>query len=402
MTPRDLWVSLRERIRELDIPLTRPTLPPWELVSEACGAFYDTGIITNGQVVRRLEAEVRDAFHVGDALGVSCCTSGLMLALRCKGLRGKVALPSFTFFATAHAVVWNGLEPVFVDIEPDTWNISPEALKRTVEKDKDISAIMPVHIFGNPCDVDALQALAGDHGLSLIYDSAHAMGAKVGERWVGGFGDAEVFSLSPTKIVVAGEGGVITTNNGEVAERLIAGRNYGDAGDYDPLFVGLNARMSEFHAALGLESFGMLELNVGRRNAIADRYLGGLSRLPGVAFQTIREGTRSTFKDFTILIEEDKFGLNRDALSWHLSNEGIDSRKYYYPPVHRTKAYWERWGRKYDERLPVTNRLSKEALSLPIWSHMEINLVDRVVESMRGAHERAEEIKNEYLKENPG
>ncbi len=369
------------------------------MVSKAYGAFYDTGIITNGPVVRRLEAEVRDALHVEDAIGVSCCTSGLMLALRCKGLDGKVALPSFTFFATAHAVIWNGLEPVFVDVDADTWNISTEALKQVLGKDDDISAVMPVHIFGNPCDVDSMEALAYKHGLSLIYDSAHAMGAKVGDNWIGGFGDAEVFSLSPTKMVVAGEGGVITTNDGELAKRLIAGRNYGNTGDYNPSFVGLSARMSEFHAALAIESFSMLELNVPRRNAIADRYMDALSILPGVTSQTIREGNRSTFKDFTILIEEEKFGLSRDALSWHLSNEGIDSRKYFYPPVHRTTAYWESWGKKYDEQLPVTNRLSKQALSLPIWSHMEMSIVDRVVESIHGAHERAEEIKNEYLKE---
>lgn len=384
----------------MDIFFNTPTLPSYAVFNEEVRAFYDTGVITNGPVMRQLEAEIQSALRVDNAVAVSCCTSGLMLALECRNLSGKVALPSFTFFASAHAVIWNGLEPVFVDVEPDTWDIAPVALERALEEYDDISAVMPVHIFGNPCDVAVLEALTQNHGLSLIYDSAHAMGAKVGERWVGGYGDAEVFSLSPTKIVVAGEGGIITTNDREVAERLIAGRNYGDAGDYDPSFVGLNARMSEFHAALGLESFGMLELNVGRRSAIADRYTGELSKLPGVTFQTIRDGNRSTFKDFTILIEEEKFGLNRDALSWHLSNEGVDSRKYYYPPVHRTNAYWERWGQKYDERLAVTNRLSKQALSLPIWSHMEMSLVDRVVESIHGAHERAEEIKNEYLKEN--
>lgn len=385
----------------MDIPLNRPTLPPYTLLDEKVKSFYETGMITNGPVVRQLEADIQETLRVVNAVAVSCCTSGLMLTLGCGSLSGKVALPSFTFFASAHAVVWNGLEPVFVDADIDTWNMSTEALKQVLEVEDDVSGIMPVNIFGNPCDIDALQALASDHGLSLIYDSAHAMGAKVGNNWVGGFGDAEVFSLSPTKVVVAGEGGVITTNDGEVAERLIAGRNYGDAGDYDPSFFGLNARMSEFHAALALESFRMLELNVSRRNAIADRYTEGLSILPGVAFQRIREGNRSTFKDFTVLIDEERFGLSRDVLSWHLSNEGIDSRKYYYPPVHRTNAYWERWGKKYDERLPVTNRLSKHALSLPIWSHMEIGLIDRVVESIHGAHERAEEIENKYLKENP-
>jgi dTDP-4-amino-4,6-dideoxygalactose transaminase len=382
----------------MDIPFNKPTLPALDSFESAISAFYETGMITNGPVVRQLEDEVRDAFKVGSAVAVSCCTSGLILALKGLGSSGKVALPSFTFFAGAHAAAWNGLEPVFVDVDPDTWNVSPEALGRALDGEDGISAIMPVHIFGNPCDTKALESIAAERGLSLVYDSAHAMGARVGENHIGRFGEAEVFSLSPTKIVVAGEGGIMTTPDDELAEQLRAGRDYGNRGDYDPDFVGLNARMSEFHAALALESFHMLELNVGRRNAIAQQYIRGLAELPGLAFQAVREGNRSTFKDFTVLVDEESFGLSRDALSRHLSNEGIDSRRYYAPPVHRTKAYWDRWGKKYDEFLPVTNRLSRQALSLPVWSHMESGLVDRVVESVLGAHERAEEIAGAHQK----
>jgi dTDP-4-amino-4,6-dideoxygalactose transaminase len=385
----------------MDIPFNRPTLPPYELLNTKVKAFYDTGMVTNGPGVRQFEIAIQDTLGVGNAVAVSSCTNGLMVALRCMGLSGKVALPSFTFFATAHTAVWCGLEPVFVDVAPDTWNISPESLERALEKNNDVSAIMGVHIFGNPCDVDILEALAHDRGLSLVYDSAHAMGARVEGNWIGGFGDSEVFSLSPTKIVVAGEGGVITTNDEVLAGKLRAGRDYGNAGSYDPSFFGLNARMSEFHAALAIESFLMLELNIGRRNTIAEKYIEGLSRLPGITFQAIRQGNRSTFKDFTVRIDEDEFGISRDALSWHLSGKGIDSRKYYCPPVHRTTAYWERWGQEYDEHLPETNKLSEQALSLPIWSHMETSLIDRVVEEIHNANEKAESIKNEFLKENP-
>jgi len=385
----------------MDIPFNRPTLPPYELLNTKVKAFYDTGMVTNGPGVRQFEIAIQDTLGVGNAVAVSSCTNGLMVALRCMGLSGKVALPSFTFFATAHTVVWNGLEPVFVDVESDTWNISVRALELALKENDDISAVLPVHIFGNPCDVERLETLAREHNLSLVYDSAHAMGARVEGSWIGGFGDSEVFSLSPTKIVVAGEGGVITTNDEVLAGKLRAGRDYGNAGDYDPSFFGLNARMSEFHAALAIESFRMLEENVSRRKAIAGRYTEGLSRLPGITFQAIRQGNRSTFKDFTVRIDEERFGLSRDALSWHLSRNGIDSRKYYWPPVHQTKAYWERWGQKYDEHLPETNKLSEQALSLPIWSHMETSLIDRVVEEIHNANEKAESIQNEFLKENP-
>ncbi|MBN2167800.1 MAG: DegT/DnrJ/EryC1/StrS family aminotransferase [Actinobacteria bacterium] len=384
---------------QVKIPFNKPTLPEFSQFSEELETCYNTGMITNGALVRKFESEVEETLGVNGAVGVSCCTSGLMLAIKCLGLKGKVALPSFTFFATGHAAVWNGLEPVFVDIDPETFNISINDLRRVLDENEDISVVMPVHVFGNPCDVDCLAALARKRNLRLVYDSAHGMGARVGERSVGCFGDAEVFSMSPTKIVVAGEGGVVTVRDNALADKLKAGRDYGNPGDYNPYFVGLNARMSEFHAALASGSFGMLELNVLRRNAIAERYRNGLSFLRGITFQTIRDGNRSTFKDLTILVDEDKFGVSRDVLAWHLSNEGIDTRKYYWIPVHRTAAYWEKWGRKFDEELPVTNMVAHQALSLPIWSHMEMQEVDTVIDAVYEASMRADQIAFEYSKD---
>jgi dTDP-4-amino-4,6-dideoxygalactose transaminase len=376
-----------------------PTLPERETFKKAVSSSFDTGIITNGPLVRQLELEIRDIFHVNEAIAVSSCTNGLMLAIRCLGIEGKVALPSFTFFATAHSIIWNGLEPVFIDVDPLTWNISVDALRRALEEIEGIVAIMPVHIFGSPCDVASLKIIAREHNLTLIYDSAHGMGARVETHWIGGYGDAEVFSLSPTKLVVAGEGGIITTDVKELAETLRAGRDYGNEGNYNPTFIGLNARMSEFHAALAIESLNLLEQNVRRRNILADKYKKLLAKLPGLSFQVVRKGNLSTYKDLTIVIDEEEFGLNRDILSWQLKKTGIDTRKYYYPPVHRAEAYWEKWGKKYDDYLPVTNILSKRALSLPIWSHMKGEVVERVSREISEAHERADRIKAGYRRE---
>ncbi len=385
----------------MKVPFNKPTLPPYELVSNDFTSFYETGLITNHSMVHRLEQETEKGLLIGNSIGLSSCTSGLILALRCLEICGKVALPSFTFYASAHAVLWNNLEPVLADIDPSTWTLSFANLDTALDEDDEINAVLPVHVFGNPCDVEAIDSLARERGLKVLYDAAHAMGSKVGDLFVGSFGDAEVFSLSPTKMVVAGEGGLVTTGDAGLAEKLVAARDYGNAGDYDPEIVGLNARMSEFHAALALESFKMLEQNVTRRNEIAAKYIEGLSVLPGITFQKIKSGNRSNYKDFTILVDEEQFGLNRDALSWHLGREGIDTRKYYYPPVHRTKAYWEKYGRKYDERLPVTNRISEQALSLPIWSHMELEIVDTVVDAINIAHKNADEIGAEFRKSSP-
>ena len=147
----------------MSVILTKPTLPPWELFKKAVQSFYETGMITNGPVVRQLEIEVEDIFRVGHAMAVSSCTSGLMLTLRCLGVKGKVAIPSFTFFATAHAVDWNGLEPVFVDVDEETWTMSPEALRKAVAEHEGIKAVMPVHVFGNPCEVKELEAISNAH-----------------------------------------------------------------------------------------------------------------------------------------------------------------------------------------------------------------------------------------------
>ena len=371
------------------IPFNRPTLPPWEVVGRAFESFYGTGMLTNGPLVRQLELEARDLLRTGEAVALASCTSGLMLVLRCLGVRGKVALPSFTFFATAHAAAWNGLEPVFVDIDPETWNIDPACLERAC-REEGVAAALAVHVFGNPCETAALERVAAEHGIPLVFDSAHALGAKVGDSPVGGFGDAEVFSLSPTKLAVAGEGGIVTTGDAGLAERLRAARDYGNAGDYDPEVIGLNARMSEFHAALGVESLRLLELNVRRRNRVAERYRRNLEEVPGVSFQRVTPGCRSSFKDVTILVRREEFGLSRDELADFLAREGIDTRRYYWPPVHRTRAYWERWGRACDERLPVTSFVSENALSLPVWSHMDLETVDLVCEKVVQARRRPE------------
>ncbi len=380
------------------IPFNKPTLPAFEHFSEAIKGAYNTGQITNSTLVRQFEQNAQDCLKINNIVAVSSCTNGLILSLNCLGVSGKVALPSFTFFASAHSIIWNGLEPVFVDIDKDTWNISTKALMRALEEE-DIEAVLPVHIFGNPCDVEALSELKKQNELEVVFDAAHSMGAKVHDAWIGGYGRAEVFSLSPTKLVVAGEGGLICTRDQELAEKLRAARDYGNIGDYNPEIIGLNARMSEFHAALGIDSLKMLEQNVARRNEIAKRYTDNLEKLPGIEFQMIKQGNLSTYKDFTILISEEAYGLNRDVLSRHLKGEGIDNRIYYYPPVHRTKAYWEKWGKYYDERLPVTNHLSKNVLSLPMWSHMEMEIVDEVCEKIVEAHDNCERIASKYVKE---
>ena len=380
------------------IPITLPTLPPLREYKGRLQRLWETGQITNGPFVHETETKLEG--YIGDThcIAMANCTIGLVLALKALDLKGAVVLPSFTFFATAHSLIWNGLEPVFADIDEQTWNLAPESVKEVLDQRGDICAILGVHVFGNPCQEDELEGLAKQYDVRLIFDSAHALGSESNGKKIGAFGDIEVFSLSPTKPVVAGEGGIASTRRGELAGRLRSGRDYGNEGDYNPSFIGLNARLSELHAAMALGSLEMLESNIKRRNEVVRRYVDVLGTVPGIKFQLVREQNRSTFKDFTTLIEPEEFGVSRDALSWWLNRERIDTRKYYFPPVHMTRAYCDRWGKARDEELPVTNMVSRKVLSLPIWSHMDDNIVDRVCETIMTAHGAAEEIDAAYGK----
>lgn len=340
--------------------------------------------LTNGARVRAFEEAAAAYLGVSHCVAVASCTSGLVLTLRALresfGARDEVILPSFTFHATAHAVVWNGLRPVFADCEPDTFCLSPEAVRARLTPRT--AAILAVHLYGHPADVEALDDIAGQHGVPLLFDAAHAFGSAWHGNKIGRFGTAEVFSFSPTKLLVAGEGGLVTTRDAQLAARLRAGRNYGDAGNYDPELTGLNARMSEFHAALALGGLEGLDARLLRRNAVRRRYEQQLRAVPGVAFQQIRSGCSSTCKDFSLLVDPAAFGASRDWLHEALLAENIEVKRYFWPPVHRQKLYRPLWDRN---PLPITDSVSDRVLSLPIYSSLGEEQVDRVCDAVARA-----------------
>ncbi|HXY73304.1 MAG TPA: DegT/DnrJ/EryC1/StrS family aminotransferase [Actinomycetota bacterium] len=356
-----------------------PRLPDTEALVEALRGILESRQLTNGRVVREFESRAAEYLGVSHCVAVSSCTAGLMLVLRAANLSGDVILPSFTFTATAHAVAWNALRPVFADVDPDTLTLSPTAAARAAGVRA--SAILATHTFGTPCDVDALGEIAVRNGLRLVYDAAHAFGSRHGSTPIGGFGDAEVFSLSPTKVLVAGEGGLIATNDKLLAERCRIGRDYANPGDYDCQFYGLNARMSEIHAAVALASLDGLDDRLARRSELAERYWMGLERVPGISWPVLRKGDRSTYKDFTILVDPDAFGMSAASLAAALRAEGVQTRRYYAPPVHAQRAY--RDVPTTNGHLAVTERVAERVLTLPLWIDMSEEDVDLVVEAVR-------------------
>jgi dTDP-4-amino-4,6-dideoxygalactose transaminase len=358
------------------LQLVRPAVPDPDAVARDVRGIVESRILTNGPFGRELEQRLAEYLGVRHVVAVASCTLGLMLVLRARGLTGSVVVPSFTFSATVHAVAWNGLRPLFSDVSRDTLTLDPEAAGTALGTD--VAAVVATHTFGTPCDVEGLAEAAAGREVPLIYDAAHALGSRHRDTPIGSFGVAEVFSLTPTKLVVAGEGGVIATNDDELAEACRIGREYGNPGDYDTRMVGLNARMSEFHAAMALRSFEGLDERVARRGELAGRYRERLEAVPGLSFPAVREGDLSTFKDLTVLVEPEGDGIDAPCLARALAAEGIDTRRYYAPPVHAQQAY-----RTADPPdLPVTDWAAARVLTLPLWSDMSASQVDRVTEAI--------------------
>lgn len=381
--------SLPDGLRAFEerLPIASPEgLPGTEFLHDV-EKILKSGRITNGEFVREFEATAGAYLNVPHCVAVSSCSIGLALVFRTLGLHGEVILPSFTFHATAHSVLWNNLRPVFADCDPETFCLRPDAVRDQISPRT--AAILGVHLFGHPAPVGELDEIAAELDVPMIYDAAHAFGSRIFQKHVGSFGTAEVFSFSPTKLVVAGEGGLITTRHAVLAERLRAARNYGDCGNYDPEFAGLNGRMSEFHAALALRGLEGLEARIERRNQIRLLYQSRLEGITGLRFQQIRPGQRSTCKDFCLLVDKSEFGASRDWLYQELNRENIEAKRYFWPPIHRQRIYRELWDRR---PLPFTHWISERILNLPIFSSLKDEEVGKICDVIIGAHERAVRI----------
>jgi len=404
------------------VPFVRPALPSAETLQPSFEEIIRSGRLTKGPFCERFEQAIAQRLGVRHAVAVSSCTVGLMLVYRaldlsagsCRSRRsandvcpvasmeplsrfgvvrtgsrseplGEVVMPSFTFLAAAAAIVWNNLRPVFVEVDPLTTNVTPQAIRAAITPRT--VAIAACHNFGNPCDIPALEAVASEHGLPLVIDAAHGFGASVHGKPVGAGATAQVFSLSPTKLLVAGEGGIVATNCDCVAHFVRLGREYGNDGSYDALFPGVNGRMPELSAATALASLEILDEVSDRRNQLAAVYRKELGELPGIGFVQTMSGARSSHKDFSITVDPTRFGMTRDALRRALAAKGIETRAYYDPPCHRQTAYEHFHDRM--RPLPATDMLSARSLALPIGAHVDEAVVGEVCDVIANAKQWA-------------
>jgi dTDP-4-amino-4,6-dideoxygalactose transaminase len=355
-------------------------------------SILSTGMVTKGRYMREFEQALCEHLGVKNAVAVSSCTSGMMLTHKALGLSGDVILPSFTFMATASALAWAGLRPIFADVDRDSNNLDPAAAEAAITPQT--TAIVAVHQFGNPADIKGLQKVAERHGLKLIFDAAHGFGARYHGEPVGKQGNAQIFSLSPTKLLITGEGGIVATNDDTLAAQIRMGREYGNDGNYDSAFAGLNARMPEFNALLGLHSLEKLEQAACNRNETAALFQEVLGQLPGIGFQQVRPGDRHSYREISLTIDPKSFGLTRDELALALAAENVDTRKYYEPPVHKQTAYRPYYDGK---PLPNTDWLSSHSLSLPMWSNMSTEVAMGICLSIRRIHENSASVRQKLF-----
>jgi dTDP-4-amino-4,6-dideoxygalactose transaminase len=276
---------------------------------------------------------------------------------------------------------------VFADVLPDTFTLDPQAVEATIGPRT--VAILPVHVFGHPCEVDELEQLAKRHHLALVFDAAHALGSCYKNQPVGRFGEAEVFSFHATKILPVGEGGCITTGRDDLAAYLRLARNFGDSGDGNTLFPGVNAKLQEFNAILGLAGLRTLDQHIASRRRQADYLVHRLSVVPGLSFPSTRPHAFINYQNLAILVAENDFGMSRDHLAAALAVENIMARKYFYPPLHRHQAYREFRALS----LPVTERISNQILCLPFYSEMEEATVEGICLAIERIHAHAPAVR---------
>ena len=350
------------------IPAARPLIGDEERA--AVDAVLQSGMLAQGPEVAAFEREFSEALVAGrPTAAVNSGTSGLHLGLLAAGIGpgDEVIVPSFTFAATANAVVLAGAVPVFADIEPDSFALDPESVARAITPNT--AAIMPVHLYGHPADMDRLSALAAEHSLALFEDAAQAHAASLDGRPVGTFGDWAMFSLYPTKNMTSGEGGMVVSASPATDERIRLLRNQGMARPYENEIAGFNARMTDLHAAIGRAQLRKLAAWTEQRRKNAARFD---AELTGVVTPPVAEGAVHVYHQYTIRIAEDRDGFARALREEH----GIGTGVYYPTPVHRLPVF----GLELD--LPETERAAREALSLPVHPSLTEQDLDRIVSAV--------------------
>ena len=353
-------------------------------------AILKRGWLTNrGQCVQEFEKKVADYLGVKHCIAMCNGTVALEIAIRALGLKGEVIVPSFTFVATAHALQWQEITPVFCDIDPVSGTIDPDQIESMITPRT--TGIIGVHLWGRPCATEQIARIAAKHKLEVLYDAAHAFGCSHAGKMIGNFGAAEVLSFHATKFFNTLEGGAVVTNDDALATKVRLMKNFGFSGYDNVIYIGTNGKMNEVSAAMGLTNFAQLEefIEVNRRNYHA--YKNGLADLHGVTLFPYDESEKSNYQYIAIEADERRTGLSRDALIEILHAENVLARRYFFPGCHRMQPYKALFPHA-GLLLPNTERLAARVIMLPTGSAVQAQQVEAICELLKYAVRHADDI----------
>lgn len=357
-----------------DILVTRSSMPSMEEYIEEIRSIWDSHWLTNmGEKHKALQAELQKYMGVPE---VELLTNGHMaleLSLQAMNLQGEVITTPFTFASTTHAIVRNGLEPVFCDIDPETYTMDVTQIERLITDRT--CAILPVHVYGNVCNIEEIERIAHKYGLKVLYDAAHTFGETYKGQGIGNFGDASCFSFHATKVFNTIEGGAVCYRDPDMGRRLYELKNFGIHGPEEVDAVGANAKMNEFCAAMGLCNLRHVDEEIAKRRAVVERYREHLEGVDGLRLNAQQPEVRSNYAYFPVVFDENLFGASRNEVMDALAKNGIGARKYFYPLTNTFECFHG----KYDvDATPVALHVAKRVLTLPLYADLSMEDVDRI------------------------
>lgn len=357
------------------ITVTSPLLPPLEEFVPYLQKIWDNRWLTNnGEMHQKLEQQLADYLGVEYLSLFSNGTLALITALQALNITGEVITTPYSFVATTHSIFWNKCTPVFVDVEPKYYNIDPTKIEAAITEKT--TAIMPVHVYGNPADTDAIQKIADKYGLKVIYDAAHAFGVKKNGASILNAGDLSVLSFHATKIYSTIEGGAVICHSQEMKHHIDNLKNFGFRGETVVEEPGINAKLNEVQSAFGLLSLKYIDVAIVKRKRIVEQYRAALKGVSGISFLLEQNNIEHNYAYFPIFVDEAKYGISRDALYDKLKSNNILGRRYFYPLISSFEPYRELPSA---QNLPVAQKAAEQVICLPLYPDLESEDVERII-----------------------
>jgi dTDP-4-amino-4,6-dideoxygalactose transaminase len=372
-----------------------PNIPDRKKLLRRINAMLDRRWLTNrGPCVLELESKIANMVGVKHCIATCNGTLALIIAVRALQLSGEVIIPAFTFISTAHALQWEGIKPVFCDVEPRSHNLDVSQLENLITSRT--TGVIPVHLWGRPCNIDQLTLVTKKHNLNLLFDAAHAFACSYRGQMIGNFGDAEIFSFHATKYFNTFEGGAVVTNDDNLADRLRLMKNFGFRGFDNVISLGINAKMNEVAAVMGLTNLEYIDDFITVNHRHYHQYRNELSNVPGIRFITFDEEEKNNYQYIVLEIDKNVAKMSRDDFVTVLHAENVIARRYFYPGCHNMEPYRSLYP---DARvtLPETEKLTDKVLCLPTGTAVKHKDISRICQIIRFIATNGEEIKIRLL-----